>query len=244
MSRPPLDLTGRRFGRLTAVERLEKKGSNYVWRCTCDCGGEANVEVRSLLSGNTTSCGCLKREASRGKAKDITGQRFGRLKAIRPLEERRNGSVLWLCACDCGKQTSFSYNELVHAGCTSCGCARRESKPPALHYVEGTCIERLQPKRLRSDNTTGHTGVMRAKKGWRAQIYFQGKSYYLGVFDEFEDAVRARERAEREVFGSFLEWYEKEYRGEAPRTKGKAKDKRSPAVSTAGGAAALLYYKG
>lgn len=52
------DLTGRQFGRLTAVARVSK-GSR--WLCTCNCGGTNIVKASLLLSGNTKSCGCLKR---------------------------------------------------------------------------------------------------------------------------------------------------------------------------------------
>ncbi len=233
MSRKPLDLSGRRFGRLTAVERLEeKKGTNYVWRCVCDCGREAKVEVRSLLSGNTTSCGCVKLENCRGRAKDITGMQFGKLTALRPLGERRAGSVLWLCACDCGKQSEYSYNELVHLGIKSCGCAQHPSRKLPMHYVEGTCVEKLQSQKLRKDNTSGHTGVIRTKTGWRAQISFKRKTYHLGVFDKYEDAVQARVSAEQEVFGAFLEWYNEKYRTEQVRTIRKARDRKAHTAAT------------
>lgn len=58
------DLSGQRFGRLTAIERDKSrpKGRAY-WFCRCDCGNEAIVLGARLASGNTKSCGCLKREA-------------------------------------------------------------------------------------------------------------------------------------------------------------------------------------
>ena len=37
-----------------------------------------------------------------GKPKDLTNQHFGRLRAIRPTEERKNKSVVWECECECG----------------------------------------------------------------------------------------------------------------------------------------------
>lgn len=59
----PADLTGRRFGRLTAVQYEGKRTSNgRTWVCRCDCGAERTVPANSLRSGNTTSCGCYHRE--------------------------------------------------------------------------------------------------------------------------------------------------------------------------------------
>lgn len=58
------DITGQRFGRLVALERLDKKrGSSFMWRCQCDCGKTVETSANSLLSGNTRSCGCLRVEA-------------------------------------------------------------------------------------------------------------------------------------------------------------------------------------
>lgn len=56
-----IDLTGQRFGRLVAIERVESRGKNRaaVWRCRCDCGKETFVRSDSLRSGMTMSCGCF-----------------------------------------------------------------------------------------------------------------------------------------------------------------------------------------
>ena len=55
------DLTGKRFGRLTALERLEEKsGTNYLWRCRCDCGKEILLEPYQITGEKVKSCGCLR----------------------------------------------------------------------------------------------------------------------------------------------------------------------------------------
>lgn len=60
--RPILDLTGQRFGRLVAVERLEARYA--YWLCKCDCGQTKRVRLSHLRSGATTSCGCYGLERS------------------------------------------------------------------------------------------------------------------------------------------------------------------------------------
>ena len=89
----------------------------------------------------------------------------------------------------------------------SCGCEQHPSVPLPLTYIEGTCVEMLENKKLRRDNTSGHTGVVLTKRGWVAKINFKGKLYYLGTYQDFALAVKARERAEEELHGSFLDWY-------------------------------------
>lgn len=49
---------GQRYGRLVAISYQYK----HQWLCKCDCGAEAVVRSGHLHSGNTTSCGCRRRE--------------------------------------------------------------------------------------------------------------------------------------------------------------------------------------
>ncbi|RHC46876.1 hypothetical protein DW839_30575 [Enterocloster bolteae] len=42
---------------------------------------------------------------------------------------------------------------------------------------------------------------------WIAYIYFQGKRFYLGSFADKQEAIKARETAENQIFGDFLKWY-------------------------------------
>ena len=58
-----VDITGKRFGRLVAIEPTNKRVCGYViWKCKCDCGNISYVTTRNLLSGNTKSCSCINRE--------------------------------------------------------------------------------------------------------------------------------------------------------------------------------------
>lgn len=53
------DITGQKFGKLTAIEKVENKWGKLHWRCLCDCGNEIVVASNSLVSHKTTSCGCI-----------------------------------------------------------------------------------------------------------------------------------------------------------------------------------------
>lgn len=57
-----LDLTGQRFGRLTAVRRAGVLKKQTAWECVCTCGNTTFVPSYYLRSGDTTSCGCKLRE--------------------------------------------------------------------------------------------------------------------------------------------------------------------------------------
>ena len=57
------DLTGKVFGRWTALERSEnKKTGSARWACVCICGAHRILDAGSLLSGNSISCGCYRKE--------------------------------------------------------------------------------------------------------------------------------------------------------------------------------------
>ncbi len=69
MSRP-LDIVGQKWGRLTAVRwtgrnregRLGQSGQ--IWLFSCECGGEVEVIPYAVKTGNTHSCGCLRKEST------------------------------------------------------------------------------------------------------------------------------------------------------------------------------------
>jgi hypothetical protein len=61
-----LDISGKRFGRLVALNRTgTAKKCNPVWSFVCDCGTVSSITKCSVTSGKTMSCGCLNSEESR-----------------------------------------------------------------------------------------------------------------------------------------------------------------------------------
>lgn len=75
------DLTGRKFGRLTALRDI----GNQTWKCYCSCYNApfVNVSKAQLLDGSTQSCGCLRKETARE-----TGKRCGRRNIIEYNEKK------------------------------------------------------------------------------------------------------------------------------------------------------------
>lgn len=58
--------------------------------------------------------------------KDLTGQVFGRLTALRRLGQDKRGKVIWECVCICGEARRIRSDVLLSGGSQSCGCLRRE----------------------------------------------------------------------------------------------------------------------
>jgi len=143
------------------------------------------------------------------------------LTAIAPAENI-NGRTAWRCRCDCGRERVVKTYHLRSGKITSCGCdrpcARSGAPMPAgaagrdsLTYIDGTCVEMLRAKTVRRNNTSGVPGVdwVPSKGLWRAAICFKGKRHYLGGYQNFEDAVKARKRAEEELHDRFLREFDK-----------------------------------
>jgi hypothetical protein len=57
-------------------------------------------------------------------ARNLLGQRFGRLVVLERAGS--NNNAIWLCACDCEKEVIVPSNRLVQGLTRSCGCLRRE----------------------------------------------------------------------------------------------------------------------
>lgn len=85
-----IDLTGKKFCRLTVLRRIEdyvdeKTGRHYVqWECQCSCEEKTIINVLgdNLRNGNVKSCGCLRsenlkkirKENSKDNVYDLSGE--------------------------------------------------------------------------------------------------------------------------------------------------------------------------
>ena len=67
-----IDLIGRRFERLIAIEIVGEQYGSCLWRVRCDCGAEKIINGRNLRNGQTRSCGCLSREIAATRQKEKT----------------------------------------------------------------------------------------------------------------------------------------------------------------------------
>lgn len=65
---------------------------------------------------------------SKNQIKDLTGQRFGRLRVIEQTAERKNRRVVWKCVCDCGNECYIVSRSLISGATKSCGCFMQESR--------------------------------------------------------------------------------------------------------------------
>lgn len=121
------DLSQKRFNKLVALYPLkERKNTHSVWHCICDCGKEIDVVASSLKSGNTQSCGCLKKENTHfaKNSANLIGQKFGYLTVLEKTDKREYSKIVWKCLCECGNIVYLNTSRLNGGNDTSCGCKK------------------------------------------------------------------------------------------------------------------------
>lgn len=148
---------GYHTGQLTVEQATGQNRSGYrVWRCRCDCGGEILLDTRALQRGTVMDCGCTTK--TRPGQRDLTGQRFGRLICLEPTSQRStNGSVVWRCRCDCGRECLAQGRQLLAGYKKSCGCLGR---PPRKELVG---------KRFGKLTVTGYAGKEGGMHRWKCR---------------------------------------------------------------------------
>ena len=124
-----LELSGKRFGRLTVIRENGKKNGRTAWLCKCDCGNYTTVQGSLLNKGRVVSCGCFRKEQLKKAQrkdfdKDLLNKKIGKLTIVEYL-----GNDLWKCKCECGNYTTKKRSYLLeHKNDKdySCGCSREK----------------------------------------------------------------------------------------------------------------------
>jgi len=170
------DITGRKFGRLTVLERVEdNKWGHTCWLCKCDCGTYKIIVVYSLTSGNTKSCGCLQKDRIRETShkrrlpKGVAARNF-------ILRRYKRGA----------KKRGIEYNmtdeqmmEIMSNNCHYCGAHPSNICSPN-HYYGSYIYNGID----RKDNKKGYTIDNVVSCCWECNYFKKERSY-----NEFLDLI-------------------------------------------------------
>lgn len=204
---------GNRYGLLTIVSegpRNSYANKRQVW-CKCDCGNEdlTLVTTNNLISGNTSSCGCVGEESRKthGMSNTRTYQiHEGMIRRCKPhLAEDfpyHAGKGIQVCEewesfenffADMGECPEGMSLDRIDVDGNYC----KENCRWATNSVQG------YNKGLDPNNTSGKSGVSwyTRNEKWSAEIHVENKHIRLGMFSNFDDAVKAREEAELKYYG-------------------------------------------
>ena len=202
-----------------------------TWICRCDCGKEITVRTDCLKRGTTTSCGCYLNEI-RGKSSIKTNHYSDMGEYVIgytgnniqfKIDKEDFDRVKELCWNYNGKGYIVSRERngresktiLLHRYVM--GVHNESRRIVVDHINHDTLDNRKQNLRvctqrensmnvsLPKNNTSGVRGVRwdSEKRKWHAYIYQNKKSKFLGYFDNFDDAVKARKDAEELWFGEY-----------------------------------------
>lgn len=221
-----IDLTGQKFGRLTVISKAENSADGHIrWLCNCECGNSITTRGTSLRSGVTKSCGCLVsdklREWSKSNRKyntyDLTRD-YGIGYTSNSNEEfyfdledyDRIKNYCWS-----SNENGYIYTQekdayiLMHRFLMN----EKDSEIEVDHFNRNRKDNRRGNlksitrqhnnwnKGLQTNNESGVTGVRFNKEAQKWVAYIMRK--HLGTFNSFDDAVKARKKAEQKYFGEY-----------------------------------------
>lgn len=201
-------LEGTQYGKLTLVDESPKKDASgvRVVSVECSCGIDSfYVRLNNLTSGNTTSCGC--QQGTHKMSNTRTYQIWeGMKRRCRPdlYETYPYHSGRGITVCDEWDKFENFYADM--------GLAPNDMSLDRIDVNGNYCKENCRwatnsiqgyNKGLDPNNTSGKSGVSFYKQAgkWSAEIHVNNEHIRLGMFVNFEDAVKAREAAELKYYG-------------------------------------------
>lgn len=143
-----IDLTGKKFDKLTVLEKAPSRKRHVYWKCKCDCGNIIERSSEYLKKENLPrNCGCSLKKNIKIKEKEkrenyLIGKKFGKLTVIKPTKERMYNSIVWECKCECGNIKYVPTVSLTNGHTKSCGCLKLDSH---LINIVGQKFGKLTP---------------------------------------------------------------------------------------------------
>lgn len=225
----PEDLTGNRYGQLTVAGKDTSfhKGHSTYWWCQCDCGSEPkSICASHLKSGKTVSCGCktselisiARKRAPHKVERDDNGVFFvSKNQIVRFDEEDIDVATACLWNIDTvgycrgllnGVDTRFhreimrKYYDIDGVEIDHKNGDINDNRKSNLRIA--THSENMKNSHERPRGSRLHKGVSQKTSGkWLSEITCDGERVRVGLYDDFDDACKAREEAELLLFGEF-----------------------------------------
>jgi len=202
-----IDRTGQRFGKLVALDRAGyTKTKKILWRCKCDCGKEALVDICSLVTGNTSSCGCVIPNFKHGgwKKSSYNTWRAMMRRCHNPQDKdyRKYGAVGITVCPEWHDYTKFAADMGEPEGTQTL-----DRIDPYGNYTKENCrwasvTVQNRNVRVRRNSRSGYVGVHQRGGKWYAEITVQKKKFYSSVCATIENAAVARKELERKYWGT------------------------------------------
>lgn len=211
------DISGNVYGRLTVLREV-KTDRGWIVECSCSCGKLYKTFTYSVVSGNTSSCGCYRKELAKDK------------NAVHPMQNTKTWFVWTSMKRRCSDP---SYNSYKNYGERGISYDPRWDSFEKFYEDMGECpkglsLDRIDTfgnyckencrwadsttqnfnQRTKKSNKSGRTGVWYSepRNTYIAYISKNKVRYYIGEFSTFEEAVEVRELAEIDHYGYIKEY--------------------------------------
>lgn len=227
------DLAGKKFGKWNVIAKHEWiKGIGSIWDCVCDCQmckPEKEREhyyhrTQTLVNSISKMCpDCFR----------VKNMNYKKLNDCIALGTIGNGSTFYINSEDVELISKYAWSETHNGYLVAYVNGKHIRMHRLIYETHNHCsimdnfvidhingnpkdnrIENLRAVtvqqnsrnlKLYKTNKSGHKGVSwrKDRNKWDARITVDHHVYYLGLFENYEDAVTAREVAEAKYFGEF-----------------------------------------
>lgn len=202
-----IDRTGQRFGKLVVIERSGANNPKKVlWSCQCDCGKKLNVVAGSLVTGNTTSCGCVTPNFKHGgwKKSSYNTWRAMMRRCYNPQDKdfKRYGALGVTVCSDWHTYTNFAADMGEPEGTQTLDRVDPYGGYNRINCRWASITQQNRNLRVRPTSKSGYTGVHQKGGKWYGEITVRKKKYYSRACSTVEEAAAARKELERLHWGS------------------------------------------
>ena len=218
--------------KLTVIRQVSdyidsKGGHKARWLCVCSCGNKVVVEQSKLKSGKTKSCGCYVLELRKalytkrneyeeydnyiigitndGKSKfKFDKEDFDKVKNftwyvndqgyVISTKSNMYHKRVRLSRLVMDVQDGFEVDHINHD--------LLDNRKTNLRLV--TNQQNLFNQQKPKNNTSGFVGVVQHGNKWVAQIMYNGKIKYLGIFNTLEEASSVYSTTAQKLFGEYM----------------------------------------
>ena len=167
------------YGKLKIIDEIRDDKDKVL--CQCDCGNQKRILIYNVKNGNTSSCGCLKKQQMAIKAKerftgkkphnfkDYTGKRIGLITVLHRTQDCHKWVTTYRCKCDCG--TEFNQEISILRKCKYKICICGYKKHPLKRILQGM-INRCTEPNDRSYRWYGGKGIKVCEDWMKFPIHF------------------------------------------------------------------------
>lgn len=172
-----LDLTGKKFGRLTGVSYAYTDNGLRYWLFECDCGNKIISTGRSVKNGQAKSCGCSRYGKTGAERENFTNKNFNMLTGIKYSHTDYHGRAHWLFKCDCGNKKVIDASSVKFGGTKSCGCISCGPEASKRHKKDGSADRLLYKNYMRKARKRGLVFDLTRNQ---FKILTESRCYYCG----------------------------------------------------------------